>query len=718
MARRVRIGALTCLDNTPSTIFPSNTAKFLYKPREQQVLDLPHYSVECKHKEFTDKDKELTMVLRSRGRELSRAFPAFKRLCKSGMLALEDQAAFPLPLDHDPRLPDWLTMHTPVYQEFMMKLATEVMKRFPSDEVMQDAAGKLITDYSYQVPFASCIHHDGQYSVGSDILPGHVLLEFRKVFDDFLWDEFINADIDACKCPLNHTKATGFNTLWPDGKEYTKAQSFFAPEEFITELPNNLYRYDNEAFKLAWYESGRLLQNLDLFLSYCTTDELSASAFLDLFMHEALSVHVEAYRSNQPDSVIWKTVGQYDGVTTKDRFYSYEDPLQPLNFISGKVDNKKWSGEYHRLNPECKGPGLRKRPIFPAPNASFSPPFISLFRMFLHRIEQSATSFPTNRPVFLQRYDRFVAVHQQCFRKCVTYDRSNSEQFITDNWDKYILTALPGWVSPVINTLGYSVVPSTCGPRAIAGGLCSGTAQTTFLNWFTGLITTSIVITKVRYGVHWESRYDATCRKFLECIFKEYDEVELDGWYFLVQSGTDDQSFMVASPRDEQTVVMRNIEYAVSDFDAQKLSVDVCDKFTAFGLDMSIDSVSVASSLGLTKVFLMEHTTNGDAAAFKILCRLRLLPEIQPIVEQLFTDFGFGSLSSYEIGEQRFWENIVKFGYPVSGILNEHSFSDRIVMAAELEKRGIDPRTSSKFYPREFTQEVYNTFRKFFEKRR
>lgn len=708
--RKVIIGDQVYNDETPATLFASDVTNFRNLKKEQQVLDVENYSLESSLLEWDSKDKNLTIKFRESAKSWGRVFPMSK-LTVGPMLSKEDGCSLLLPYGN--RLgKDWLTYSSPEYREFIFDLCN-VLYNKATTESEKDSIKTLMVDYAANVPYASSIRHDGTLTVGPDIWTDEAISQFCALIAPLLINEFEYAETDFDKYlpPLNVSKSTGFNCLWPDGRLFDKKQHFFVPKELWRDQPNNICRYDFSDFKIAWLSSGRVKTGLRFFLEHC--DRYDDFAILSqAFEMEQVSVHTEAYRTNNSDVPILDFNGDFRSTwgkgRKKDRVYGYE--VGDYKFSVGKVDDQKYTKEFFNRNPNRGFTLLKKRPMYPGPNASFSVSFILLFKTLVTRVEESEIGFPSNRTIVLDGFDRFFRITDGMAKTVFSFDRTNAEQFISDNFSK-VIQMLPEWLGRIVKGLGIAILPSTFGGRIVSGGLCSGTPQTTFLNAIVGGFEMCNALSRICSTPLREVQ-----EKYLEALFQTHNSViELGDYIVHINLGTDDQVCIIASTNSCDSEAFTNsVDESMQSFLAERsLSGGASRSVVVFGLEITTESVRVSQTLGLSKLFLMEKTRNGDACALKMFARLQALPNYYSTLETMFLKHGFGDISSYKRGADNFRVMLAKFGYPVEGLFNVHSPVDALIIGSELAKTGKDPRTYVKKYPSQYMIELYDIFKSY-----
>lgn len=711
--RKVKIGDVICDDPTPSTIFPSMARTF--RKCDTQILDVKNFAKEFKEIPMDDADYSLTKKFREASKSLGR-FLNMSKLVSKPMLSQETGPALLLPLDNS-LSKAWLTYDDPDYQDFIFDLTNTLTKGAKNDEE-KDCARTLLIDYSYNVPFASCIRHDGFLRMSPEKWPDDLCQLFARRLEVVFLRAFKNAEqnIDQLIPSVNATKSPGFYCLWPDGTPASRADFFYVPETCSSrDYPSNLCRYDFSPLKFEWLNCGRVLKNLDFSLEN-VKNYTDSSTLLRAFELGACSTHTEAYRTNNGDKMLndypgdWRRCSKH--FYKKDRDFSYE--VEGGAFATGKIDDKKWTEEFCKRDKNRVFGALKKRPMFPGPNTSFSLSYIFLFRTLLHALEKGRTGFPSANTNVLQSYDEFFKACEGDEVVVVAFDRRTCEQWITDNWE-VITKIIPPFLGDIINMLSVIIVPSLLGPRVVINGLPSGSANTTFQNLVQGAFE-SILLQATICGSPAKTFEAAMTALFGDGFTEPLGFYESNGYRIKVNLGTDDQVFLV-SKIGCKSGLKENLKQLCEDYAiGRSLSIDVVDKTTVFGMEITNHGVSVSNSLGLGKLFLMERTMNGDAAALKMYARFLNLPTYYDTLQSLFTKHGFGSISSYAIGAANCKKNQMKFGFPVEALYNEYSPVESLVMGSALRKLKIDPINGIKRYNTLKIREIYDHFQDYFKR--
>lgn len=721
--RVVKIGDRTVIDYTPATIFPSNPVINQRDVPEHQVCsfdDIQKYvhSDSIKKTELTGIELKLTQKLRQDEKRLSRVYN-MQALHQKPMALLRDFAMFPLPLNHEKSLPDWLTTTSQAYIDLVIMIADQIMKSNPTPEE-EAAARTLLIDYGASAPFASVLRHSDH--MRSENWEPHRLKMISDLASDILMQNFKNAasNLEHYSPPLNPTKSTGWNKRRPNGLPYVKSDYAYVPASLtesddLSKVPNNIYRYDNGPFKLEWFRSEEFFRRLEFFLNNCDRYD-NEDIFLEAFDIEMLAVALEAYRINNADPVKNEWSGSFRGdlghFYKKDRDIAFEHGEGIL--FEALINDEKLMCAIHKKDPKRLLGVLKKRPMFPHPNAIFSVAFIFLFRLLLKDLEESAVGLPSLAPESQQGFKDYYSITQGMGGCVVGLDRRTFEQWVTCHWDLF-LQALPDWLRPIMKGLGITVLPSVNGPRVVCGGLISGAPPTSFTSMFICFVTKAFI-----YPELFEVPFEQTAKLlFCKVLGEKQPYIELGDWFVKEHMGSDDITIIFKHKRWSSDDVKRMLddffsEYCPKHFMTYESSTDY---ITSFGLNIGVNSCSVASTLGLGKLFLMEKTLNGDAAAFKMWSRLSLLPKYYPIIEKAFHDLGFGDISTYKVGANNFKNILVKFGYEVEGLVNEHSPVDRLILGSAFKEFNIDPTQYAKRYPVDGLTRIYTMFDRKFNKR-
>lgn len=686
-----RIGNKKYLDNTPRCVFRNDTAIF---QNSNQVLDVNKYANDVVIKQNDNFDAYMTTEIRKEFENLRQTYN-IGLLFQHPMYSKEDGTSLLLPLDNELGC-DYLTYRDGRYKDFIIDLCDDLVKMGSKEE---DAARILLIDYSANAPYASTMRHDGRMALKKGAWPEDSLeiysIELQRIFAKNFEIASQEKEFVHYAPPKNSTKGIGFFKNFPDGSKHSGVNDLFIPKELSTKsvpIEQNLWALKNRyGIKKAWLDSGALMANTEFFLQNCSKYS-DPVVFKEAIRRGACSVHTEAYRTNNGDKTLNSLKNGVraavdEGLYKKNRVYSYE--CSPNVFESGVIDDKRYSKAYRDLNPDEWGTLLKKRPMFPGPNTTFSLPFIMLCRLMLGPLEDSSTGFPSSSDKVLRRYERYFTLFKDEERECVTFDRSTAEQFITDNLES-VLKFFRGDLRDIISGILCSVIPSKFGGRFVHA-LLSGTALTTFLNCVTGLFENCVFTSIIAYGAHWQAKLPDVVKAVMDELLNEGDYVTINGLHFIHNLGTDDQIFYVSGANCRARV---KDAIPLFDPDARFLSVETGFPQTVFGLDFYEDHVNVSETLGLAKLFLFEKDGLGDQIALKYHARLLLLDKYYDVIQKNFTKHGFGSLSTYNQGADNFFAQRLKFGFAgYESLYNKYSFTDRLIYGEYIKKAGFDPST-------------------------
>ena len=674
--RPVRIGPYTAYCATGHSVFANNTYSF--KPDKVQLLNLRDYAVKDSFTEvpFSERDRLLTQALRE-NQEREKAFINLKAFEQKPMYIAEDGVSMLLPLDNKLKL-DYLTYRSSVWKDFIYDFADQVASL---GEAYVDQAKYNLVDYSANVPFASVIRHDGRMHVDDSVWRPENIGIFRRVCGEALKKEFLSANLEEICPPLNGDKSVGNDTFYPDGRPLAKDDFWMVPADDAQNYRDyDVYMKRNFApFKIEWLLSGGVLRKLEFFLNNCHK-YWDPSTYVKAARLGCVSTHCEAYRMNNPDLPL---IDLKDGsfkhskglAFKKNRDAAYE--VDGYKFQSMLVDDEKYSLAYRRLNPSQSECMLKKRPMFPSNNASFMPPFLLLFRAYLHRVEGSSKGFPSLNAKVLARFTRWYNSKHK-YRTIVSFDRRTSEQFITDNFD-HVLQMFDPQLSELIRGLCTIRLPSLKGQRVVCGGLASGTAPTTFLNAMVGcfeMCNCISMLTRVSFSV--------VCAKYFDCVFGDSDFLELPGFHILVCLGTDDQLCLIGSDTE--------LEHSMAaDFSAwaneRSLTAEMVQETLAFGMKISTSSISYNAQNNVSKIFLLEKNKVGDRGALNYDMRFTLQPEVADVAQRLFDKYKFGSISTYSAGAMSYLSYLKRMSYSVAGEFNQYSPKEKAALDIYLSSR-------------------------------
>lgn len=487
-----KIGRFTCVDPSNKSAFRSMSYRFKVSP--YQILDMKDicYKDSLTVHSPTPDDIKLTKVIRLNEPRLKYSFD-MSCLHKKPMFTMEDGASMILPLDNKIGK-DWLTYRDPVYKNFIYDLADRLVSFDPS---LEEDAAMLLTDYSANVPYASIIRHDGSMEVKDDSWSDFNINTFQDKLTPYLKREFANYDF-VDRPPINGIKSCGFDTAYPDGRRVKRKDFYVIPkdEHYSLQDLQLCCKFNMAPFKMHWVLSGAVQANLDWILSHAAEFN-NEKVFLQAFERRCVAVHKEAYRTNNADqpkiSLVNNSFRSSKGKGfKKDRDVCIEQ--KDGSFLSGLADDQAYSLKYRQLDPSASETFLKKRPMFPGNNASFFVPYIFLFRILVHRIEEGGFGFPSLNNMVMKRFCSFLS---KPFKGSVivSFDRRTSEQFITDNFEK-VLKMFEPHLASLLKIVTTCVLPSDQGPRVVCGGLASGSAPTSFLNIIVGMFECCCMIWK------------------------------------------------------------------------------------------------------------------------------------------------------------------------------------------------------------------------------
>lgn len=624
---------------------------------------------------------------------------------------------------------DYLGYHAEPYKKFIKEFFWSVYNTASSEE-QRKVAKLLLLDYSSKPPCANPIAFEGTKTLNEcwpqdfvDKYSSALAEVFKKSFEKSA--RLMRTDEDEFQrraAKLNGSKGTGPCGFFPDGTP-------FSPKKYVyTVLPNGLsvdtlsdedrlaflsacnVRKDNSPLKLAW--APFLAERILPFFKYAKKlwDERDNADYSDELLNEMVGLicdqnfpeHDEAYRFNNGDPAINdpdpedKDLSNYQPFS-KDRDVRME--TSECTFEGGLLDNKKLNDAFREHTQMAPFQYVAKvRPMFPGNSPCFYATYVQLAKLLVFEIEHGAAGFPSNRALVMQRYQKFLTKHPEGV-KFLAFDRRTSEQWITDNW-RSVIQLFKGWpqLQILINALCHCVCKSNLGIRFMDGGLLSGTPLTTLINVVVGGAETCFLISRV-LGV---DPQDVVSHYFAQLEGKE--EFWLIGEHeFCFNLGTDDQVIAYSGPTIEI-----DQEFAEARSLALDSVVDDSGLLTVFGLDFQSHSIEVSSFLAIYKLFLFEKSRFGDEIAHKYAKRLEALNKWVPILEPLFQNNNFGSITDYAEGSKNFQQYIDKFGFDQP--FDEESFSDSIILSGEYITAGYDPIKDSRKYPHSVVFDIIKQF--------
>lgn len=701
-------------DITPGQVYPCrpNASK-----SPIQLLDMDKFCDNIEYLDFDAQDKADTIFLRNSYKDLKRLFQ-MSDLKVGPMLSDDNDVAMLTPNGI------YLSYKSVRYVVFIIDLVNHLTPLCEDDD-QRGNVRTLLTDYSYCVPYANDIRKDGRMVPDGGCFDSELKSVMKDAFTS-LFSVTLKRDWQESIPPLKRTKAPGFFCDFPDGTPYNKEDFSFTAESLsVAGRKTPTARYDLSPLKKAWVKTGGVLRNFLIFLNGIRLSKkpskLRQQMLLSRFKHCCLSVHKRAFRTNNPDTPIID-IGE-GGITAdgllhihkKNRIIGFE--VEDYKYFSGEVRDEDWEMQYRSLDYNRVFTALRKRPMFPGPNATFSMPFIFVFRRLLGLLEDSQCGFPCNRPENLAYLRQILDVGPDEDLFYLTFDRSNSEQFITDNMDE-ILACLPDWLADLLSDLLLSVLPSTEGARVSNGCCLSGTAATTLINFVCGWIEW-VRITALTFNESYATMAQLSSESFCTAC-----KLILDGDHITkvaplhlhnniritCSAGTDDQVIGVVCPKALSAAIKQRFNDALK---GRFLSGEASQSATVFGLTFAQLSIDVSQTLGLAKLFFVEHEHLGDAIALKMRARLQLTGKFYETIAERFIAHGFGDVSLYAAGESNFMDQLAKTGYPVSELYNVHSPSEKLIYGSYLETLGYNPVTHVERYEEQDLKPINEAFEKF-----
>lgn len=722
-----RAGPYTGFCNCKSSYFKSACIKFPVL-MDKQLYGLEECAESYELVDFSPDDAKLTEEFRRKTETLAGLFN-MDRLKQRPMFAAKDGYALLLPHDNKYGWDYFPFRYKGLWAEKIARLQNKLWPLATSEKEREQVL-LLATDYSMHAPYAATIRKDGTLLLTEKQWPTSARKIFRKHLSFHLNEALKTAEPSECLPALNVTKSLGFFDKHPDGSKVDRGRYAYVPEGLDPGTASAIHRYNYGPVKLEWMEKEIYGPRLALFLNACREEKFDdIYTVMELFKLCYFSVHTEAYRINNADVPLidvdaqvkadggWNNFVNKGGFVQfagkwfkKNRAFGYE--TKDGKCAVGKIDDKKMNQLLRQLDPEFLLTANKKRPMYPGPNGTFSPAFIVLFRLLMHQVEKGPTSFPSTNTSVMDRYNRNFAQFKSYGRLVYAFDRSNAEQFISDNKD-FFFNLLPKWLYKICDGLMTVITPSTNGPRITRGGMPSGTAVTTFANSIVGSFENLLWICYYcGVDVTDEVKFNKVCGDFVDCIFNGKDYFTIGDYYIPPNLGTDDQvGYIFCSSLNDEQMYKKYLDLTPKFCEGRSLGFEEGTEFTVFGLKFTRTSVVAEPCLGLSKLFLMENTTiSGDALAFKLMCRLEALPKYYETIRQWFLEEGLGSIEDYKVGADRFLRMLVEFGYPVEGYLNEYNPEAKLRMGEYFEKAGIDPRKSDKQYPVGFVEDVQNIF--------
>lgn len=688
--RTVTISGKKYSDTTQNTIFPSNVLPQIRIPNEK-IPDVKMFSTDVQSVEFSQIDQELTKLVRE-SKHL-RQILDYSRLTVDKMPSYDEQVALLLPSDHS--IPDdMLTYKDPRYQDWAIYLANRILKNHSGDEEVEACCRTLLTDYGVCAPYANTLRCDGTMSLKAAWDPQRLQI-FGRDFQRILLQEFLERRVEDCIPPKNVTKSCGLNTRWPDGTRADRRDFLYNSSLVTSNIFDNTSRFNVGPFKDEWLRSGRVTENLCFFL-----DHLDSMTHPEVLLHAmerfGCSVSSEAYRINNADPTLAEMpFSRKTSFFKKNRLWAYED--DGFVFKQGLLDDKSYSEEFRRMNPGHLFTLLKKRPMWPNLNASFTPPFIYLFKKINGRLEHGVSGFPSGSTDFLLGCKDYISECQGYSLKWLNFDRTNSERVIGDNL-QLVKVIFGDKIGAIIEALGVAVVPSRLGPRVSVNCFPSGGAQTTAGNFGCGGFENSNLVfellqllKRVFLGIK-APDYAEVSKAWNDSIAKNLNYVSFyeDNVRVKFMAGTDDQitGFAIKMQYAERCYKIME-DYLPSYFDERFLGGGLYDSVTCFGIRFTPTDVRTSKSLGLGKFPLIEKDKNGDFMSLKMHSRLCALPEFYDDIAESFIHFGFGNIGTYKKGAINAFRILALQGFPTEEFFNIHSPVEKLILSQALQNEAF-----------------------------
>lgn len=699
--RQVRMGGYTFKDSIGG-YFKNFSYTPPKRPFEKQLLDVTKFADgPVVTREVDPHDAEMTLRVRDIIKRMSRHINCAS--FKTGpILSDEDKFAVLLPTEAAGNKSgyDALTYNGPGFWDLMTRVASECEKVITTEEEA-NSLKMLFINYSIAYPRTVAICHDGRVKADPKEYPSEMLSFFKEHVGNYLMDAFKRSTMEN-KISLNITKSPGFPKIWPDGSPLKPSQQCYRSLDFADmQRDKFLMRRDYAKFKFAWLDDGAIDRNLEFLLGnidYCLTDD----GFLAMFERYFVNAASWGLRMNNGDEPLvghWSEILKNPAAAGKFRPAVYE--LDAGHMVNATLNTGKWAEAFHALN-HTRGAPLKPRYMYPAPNATYAAPFNGLFKRLIGELEESASGFPSMNVKVLARYQRNfeaqgIAGLQVRF---LQFDRSNSEQFITDNFE-ILLGIFPDKLQKVIRFCGMSILPSDGSGRYVGGGLPSGSPATTFLNMCFGLVENVTQILAVCNVPFLSVKWYKYAEEILNHIFSSSDAIDVNGFKVLANLGTDDQIACIWC-KDPQQLGEPRVE-------GRSLGADIVERACVFGLDFSATGVEVAGNLNINKFALQEHIKYGDAMAYKMSMRFTTMrPELREAIARAFFDLGYGDISDFDNGKAGYDLILEEFGYVPDPIYNRYNFSDLIVSHDIIER---DPSNN---IPAKYTSVWDNLFNQYF----
>lgn len=700
MKRLVKYTGFESLDHQiEGQYFPNNTRKFsVFKPFQfHKNMDNITNGYEIEKPDPWD--TEATLLVRNNLKHLHRDMNQ-SWMYHNAISIREDGCALLLPSAEDGNKTgyDFLTYRSSLYRDVAFDIFDKLAKKgFPLTELCG-----LIVDYSACQPYTNLIRHGSPMQAKQEYAEWK-LRAWADAFEPFLLNAFNGPWIDHVP-PLKGTKSMGPPYCEPSGVPFDKQATMYPDEVRKTHPYHPILRPSTREVKLRWLNSKQFRENIETLLSHCES-YAEPSYFADRFIDFAVDLHSIGYRMNNYDPLAPELLNDYGGDIRKlqSLFECKSRPgcleIEPCIFQSFIQDSKKMHqmARSHGINLVLN----KARAMFPGPIAAFSLPGIFLFRHLFKNQEETCHGIPNWSDTCMGAYDLWHNKYSNRGVQYVSFDRSTSEQMLTENCD-VLVKLWPKKIADFIMASTTAVLPSNFGPRVVRGAVASGTHSTTVMNMMAGNFD-FVDIFLMSNGITEQSDWIRKMREYVSVFFSsDPDCVWTVGEAIVpVKSGLDDQN---------QPVFGRfkwDNELAKRRF----LNGGVTDDVVQFGLHFTKDGVRKSSSNSIAKIFLSEKTTYGDRIAKKIWDHLQMVPEAYDPIQEVFDKYKLGSLLSYKKGADAFEKCLDRYGVTAEPIWDIESPKDRIIYSREILEFENDPLNK---YPVENIASIYAMFKSYF----
>lgn len=605
------------------------------------IPNVPDFSLDQKSIKYTPEYEPLRQALLKGVKSM----PANRRsyVRKSAPKPCFDRLAFPTPKGYT-------TFLDPHYYHFMVDLYQQ-FKAIGLDEP------RLLVNHALlytQIP---------EFFPNPDFQTSLPDVERYAPFFHAFW-RFVRsrANIDEIKILAHKTTSPGFPMETVDKQPVKRADVIYGFRD-SDPLPLKHMRSDYSAIKKGFM---KLLPMIFERQRALVTEGIHPGNICELSADLILTNNLNGYRFNSIDRPV--NVESYsEGKVLYGKNRSFVS-LRADDVVFGTFDVKAYAQWLFSkgYNPSGFAP-QRLRPI----NASTFVTNIPLqldARLFLQQIEIGPSGFLSDNEDIRVGYQQFLERTGGMRRLFVTGDRSNSEMFITSNWDS-LSKLIPDEHRQLMNVQLTHVKWGPSGPYIVRGCL-SGIGWTTGLNVIVGLYEMAHTLAALL-----SNKIEDVAPLLLDCFALHKPFFEIDGFIVSPFLPTDDMPFVIAGD-----ISRLNVDAMLKHAEERKMSIDTSyDGFVTFGMQVSNDGVCVASISFLSKLFYLENPGYFAKDCFSISQRLRLMHNRELVDRLLVKHFGFSS-DFYDLQGGQFLRDLSRYGISVDEAFNTYSPKDRLLL--------------------------------------